>query len=62
MQEELNQLERNKVWNLVSRPTNHPVKQTDEARDIDRNKAILLAQGFIQEECIGYDETFVPHT
>ncbi|XP_077249100.1 putative mitochondrial protein AtMg00820 [Tasmannia lanceolata] len=68
MQEELSQVERNKVWKLVPRPRDHPVIGTrwvyrsklDEHGDIQRNKARLVAQGFNQEEGIDYDETFAP--
>ena len=51
MQEELGQFERNKVWTLVSRPTNHPIIDTkwvfrnkmDELDNVVRNKARLVA-------------------
>ena len=54
MQEELSQFERNKVWTLVHRPTNHPIIGTkwvfrnkmDELGNMVRNKARLVAQGY----------------
>ena len=68
MQEELGQFERNKVWTLVPRPTNHPVIDTkwvirnkmDELGNVVRNKARLVAQGYNQDEGIDFDETFAP--
>ncbi|GKV48215.1 hypothetical protein SLEP1_g55041 [Rubroshorea leprosula] len=66
MQEELAQFERNKVWNLVSRPKDHPIIGTkwvfrnklDENGIVVRNKARLVAKGYCQEEGIDFDETF----
>ena len=51
MQEELNQFERSKVWNLVPRPNDHSIIGTkwifrnkmDEHSNIVRNKARLVA-------------------
>ena len=56
MQEELNQFERNEVWELVPRPNNQSVIVTkwvfgnkmDENDIIVRNKARLVAQGYNQ--------------
>jgi hypothetical protein len=68
MQDELNQFERNKVWELVPRPSDHSVIGTkwvfrnklDESGVVVRNKARLVAQGFNQEEGIDFEETFAP--
>ncbi|GKV17686.1 hypothetical protein SLEP1_g28155 [Rubroshorea leprosula] len=68
MQEELAQFERNKVWNLVSRPKDHPIIGTkwvfrnklDENGIVVRNKARLVAKGYCQEEGNDFDETFAP--
>ncbi|KAK6153484.1 hypothetical protein DH2020_013123 [Rehmannia glutinosa] len=66
MQEELNQFERNKVWELVERPTHQNVIGTkwvfrnkmNEEGSVVRNKARLVAKGYFQEEGIDFDETF----
>ncbi|GKB87392.1 retrovirus-related pol polyprotein from transposon TNT 1-94 [Tanacetum coccineum] len=50
MQEELNQFYRNKVFR----------NKKDENGTTTKNKAILVAQGYSQEEGIDYDETFAP--
>ena len=67
MQEKLNQFERNKVWNLVEKPHDHPIIGTkwvfrnklDENRVVIRNKARLVTNGYNQEERIDFDETFM---
>lgn len=68
MQEELNQFERNQVWELVPKPKpngKHIIgtkwvfkNKLDENGMIVRNKARLVAQGYNQEEGIDFDETF----
>ena len=68
MQEELNQFERNEVWELVPRPNDRSVigpkwvyrNKMDENGIIIRNKARLVAQGYNQQEGIDYEETFAP--
>jgi Reverse transcriptase (RNA-dependent DNA polymerase) len=58
MQLELNQFERNKVWELVPRPKNRGIIGTkwvfrnkkDQEGNVVRNKARLVAQGFRQRE------------
>ena len=54
MQEELNQFERNQVWELVDKPNDHPVIGTkwvfrnklDEHGIVIRNKGRLVAKGY----------------
>ncbi|KAH9705964.1 hypothetical protein KPL70_012065 [Citrus sinensis] len=68
MQEELNQFERNNVWELVPNPEHQSIIGTkwvfrnkmDEFGVVVRNKARLVAQGYNQEEGIDFDETFAP--
>ena len=68
MQEELNQFERNNVWELVPRPNDHSIIGTkwvfknklDENGVITRNKARLVAKGYNQQEGIDYEETYAP--
>ncbi|KAI3697881.1 hypothetical protein L6452_30981 [Arctium lappa] len=68
MQEELNEFTRNKVWNLVPRPSDKTVIGTkwvfknklDEHGTVTRNKDRLVAQEYRPEEDIDYNETFAP--
>ena len=68
MQEELNEIERNKVWFLIPRSTNYPIIGTkwvfhnkmDELGNVVRNKVRLGSQGYNQKEGIDFDETFSP--
>ncbi|KAL8103274.1 hypothetical protein AgCh_027724 [Apium graveolens] len=70
MQEELNQFERNKVWELVPAPKNRSIIGTkwvfrnkmDENGIVTRNKARLVTKGYSHEERIDFDETFAPVT
>nr|GFB88970.1 hypothetical protein [Tanacetum cinerariifolium] len=66
MQEELNEFERLKVWELVPRQDKvmmitlkwiYKVK-LDELRGILKNKARLVARGYRQEEGIDFEESF----
>ncbi|GJU98575.1 retrovirus-related pol polyprotein from transposon TNT 1-94 [Tanacetum coccineum] len=68
MQEEIHEIERLKVWELVPCPDNvfliklkciYKVK-IDESGGVLKNKAQLVAQGFRQEEGIDFDESFAP--
>lgn len=68
MQEELNQFERNRVWELVPKSTDHSIIHTrwvfrnkvNENGSVTCNKTRLVAQGYNQEEGIDYDETYAP--
>ncbi|GKE33152.1 retrovirus-related pol polyprotein from transposon TNT 1-94, partial [Tanacetum coccineum] len=66
MQEEIHEFERLQVWELVPCPDKimliklkwiYKVK-TDEFSGVLKNKAILVAQGFRQEEGIDFEESF----
>ena len=66
MEEEIEQIEREKTWTLVSRLANKNVigtkwvvrKKLDENGEITRNKAKLVCKGYAQEEGVDYGENF----
>nr|GEW02062.1 retrovirus-related Pol polyprotein from transposon TNT 1-94 [Tanacetum cinerariifolium] len=68
MQEELNQFIANDVWELVPQRRNMTIIGTkwvfrnklDENDIVSRNKAMLVAQGYNQQDGIDYDETYAP--
>jgi hypothetical protein len=66
MHEELNNFTGNQVWELVERPSDHNVISTrwvfqnkqDQDEIVVRNKARLVAQGYIQVEGLDFGETY----
>ncbi|GJY60258.1 uncharacterized mitochondrial protein-like protein, partial [Tanacetum coccineum] len=68
MQEELNEFERLKVWELVPRPDKVMVitlkwiykVKLDELREILKNKDRLVVHGYRQEKGIDFEESFAP--
>nr|GEW14226.1 integrase, catalytic region, zinc finger, CCHC-type, peptidase aspartic, catalytic [Tanacetum cinerariifolium] len=68
MQEELNEFERLKVWELIPLPDKAMVitlkwiykVKLDELGGILKNKALLVARGYCQEEGINFKESFAP--
>jgi hypothetical protein len=67
MQEELNNFERNQVWELVERPNTNIIgtkwvfrNKQDEFGIVTRNKARLVAQGYTQVEGLDFGETYAP--
>ncbi|GKB50059.1 retrovirus-related pol polyprotein from transposon TNT 1-94 [Tanacetum coccineum] len=69
MQEELNEFERLKVWELVPRPDKVMVitlkwiykVKLDELGGSLKNKARLVARGYCQKEGIDFEESFAPN-
>jgi hypothetical protein len=68
MHEELENYERNQVWELVEPPPNcKPIgtkwvwkNKEGENGEVVRNKSRLVSQGYSQKEGIDYEETFAP--
>ena len=68
MNEEIEKIERNKTWSLVSKPRDKNVIGTkwvfrnklDENGEITRNKARLVCKWYAQEESRNYGKTFAP--
>jgi hypothetical protein len=66
MHEELNNLARNQVWELVERPKNYNMMSTkwvfrnkqDQDGMVVRNKARLVAQGYTQVEGLDFGEIY----
>ena len=68
MEEEMNSMKPNRVWDLVDLPPGRRTvgnkwvlnikRKADETIDI--YKARLVAKGYTQQEGIGYEETFLP--
>jgi hypothetical protein len=68
MHEELENFERNQVWELVDPPPGYKTIGTKwvwknkegEKGEVVRNKSRFVAQGYSQKEGIDYEETFAP--
>nr|GEU54091.1 Gag-Pol polyprotein [Tanacetum cinerariifolium] len=68
MQEELHQLNRLQVWELVDKPFGKLIirlkwlwkNKKDEDQTVIRNKARLVAKGYAQDEGIDFEESFAP--
>ena len=68
MQAELNQFERNQVWELVPRPDGVMIIGTrwvfknkkNEDGKVVTNKSRIVAKGYLQEEGIDFEESFAP--
>jgi hypothetical protein len=66
VKEELNQIEKNETWELVSKPKDNNVIGTkwvfrnklNEYGQTIRNKTILVCKGYAQVEGIDFEETF----
>jgi hypothetical protein len=68
MNEEIDQIEKNNTWELVSRPGDKNVigskwvfkNKMNEKGKVVRNKSILVCKGYAQVEGQDFDETFAP--
>jgi hypothetical protein len=68
MREEIEVVERNNAWKLVNLPHGHrPIGlkwvyklKKNEAGEVIKHKARLVAHGFIQQAGIDFDEVFAP--
>ena len=68
MQEELNQLIRNEVWEIVPKPNGVMIIGTkrvfknkeDEEGNAVKNKSRVVAQEYLQEEGIDFEKSFAP--
>ena len=67
MQDELNQFKRNQVWELFPRPSGVMIigkkwvfKNKENEGVVVTNKSRIVAQGYLQEEGIDFEESFAP--
>ena len=68
MNEELEKIEKNNTWELVPRPHDKNIIGTkwifknklNGNGEVIRNKAILVSNGYAQQEGINFEETFAP--
>ena len=68
MNEELDQIEKNDTWELVSRPKDKNVIGTkwvfknkfNQYGQVIRNKVRLVCKGYAQAEAIDFEETYAP--
>nr|XP_033516070.1 uncharacterized mitochondrial protein AtMg00820-like [Nicotiana tomentosiformis] len=66
MHKELDQFEKNKVWEIIPKPPTASIVATkwvyknklNESGQVVRNKARVVAQSYSQQEGIDYEETF----
>ena len=67
MNEEIENIEKNKIWTIVHRPKDKHVIGTkwvfknklNEKGEVSRNKVRLVCKGYAQEEGIDYGETLL---
>ena len=68
MQQEMDFVIQNRTWELVDLPVGHrPITlkwvfklKKNEAGEVVKHKARLVARGFVQQEGIDYDDVFAP--
>jgi hypothetical protein len=68
MRDEIYSVERNKTWELIKLPAGHQAiglkwvfkLKRDEAGKVIKHKARLVAQGFVQQASVDFDEVYAP--
>jgi hypothetical protein len=68
MKQELQSVEKNKMWELADLPAGHrPITlkwvfklKKDKNGAVTKHKARLVARGFVQQEGVDYDDAFAP--
>ncbi len=66
MQEEMDSMQKNKVWDLIDLPSSRQTignkwvfkSKTNSDDSIEKYKAYLVAKGFTQKEGVDYKDTF----
>ena len=68
MQQEMDAVERNRTWELVDLPASHRAitfkwvfrLKKDEAEAVIKHKVCLMSRGFVQQEGVDFNDTFMP--
>ena len=68
MQQEMDAVERNRMWELADLPASHRAitfkwvfrLKKDEAEAVIKHKVCLMSRGFVQQEGVNFDDAFAP--